>query len=82
MSAAEEVARNRRRKLLGLRRGLRGGAYGVTYGIGAFGYPLGSISGVQTPVDPPLSEDQFGSGATTDGGSADSGSSGDSGGAV
>lgn len=81
MSAAEEILRTRRKKLLGLRRGLRQGVYGVSYGMSGYGYPLGAITGVQTPTDPPLSGEQFGSGAT-DGGSTDSGSSGDSGGAV
>lgn len=72
----------RRRKVLNLRRGLRGGVFGVSYGMSAFGYPLGAITGVQVPAEPPLSTDQFG-GADAGEGSGDAGSAGgDSGGAA
>ena len=69
----EERARRRRRLLR-----LRGS--GVTYSLSAFGYPLGSITGVVAP-DPPLS-DQFNgvAGTTTDSGTTSGASTGDAGG--
>lgn len=88
MPTPEERVSLRRKKLLNLRRGVRGGVFGLGYGVSAFGYPLGTIPGVQTaPTDPPISPDQFGdqgSVTTTDTGStgtdSSAGSAGDSGG--
>lgn len=55
----ERAAVVRRRKLLNLRRAR--GVLGLSYGMSAFGYPLGSITGVQgPPTDPPVSPAQFG----------------------
>lgn len=87
MPVPEERLNARRRKLLHLRRSR--GVYGLSYGVSAFGYPLGAIAGVQgvvtapgdQPVDPPISSDQFGAGIAPSSGAADSGT-GDSGGAV
>lgn len=78
MPSPEERVSIRRKKLLNLRRGSRNGVFGLTYGMSAFGYPLGAIAGVQTP-DLPVSPDQFGGVAPDASTASDSGS--DSGGA-
>lgn len=81
-AGARDLALERRRKQLTMReRGV--GAYGgVGYGLSAFGYPLGSITGVgqggAPPSSPPATEalgEQFG-------GAGDAGSGGDSGGSL
>lgn len=73
--AAElEQARQLRARAGGLR-GARGVGTGVTYGLAAYGHPLGAITGVQQPfqsTEMPLGE-QFGGGGTTDAGSGDGG---------